>query len=69
MVFDINDESEASSPADLKGQSIPELLKPTFIALITREESGLVRDPFYSDYAGMISRPDAILFLVFYSCP
>lgn len=52
-VLDLNEQWEASGPAELKGQSIADVLNLTYTALITKDQTKLLRDPFYSDYAGM----------------
>lgn len=49
--LDINKEWERSGHAQTKG-TIPQLLNLTYTALITKDQTKLLRDPFYQDYAG-----------------
>ncbi|OJI98854.1 hypothetical protein ASPVEDRAFT_162398 [Aspergillus versicolor CBS 583.65] len=50
--LDLDKEWTRSGPAEAQGQSISQLLNVTYTALITKEQTKLLRDPFYEDYAG-----------------
>lgn len=45
---------QTSGPNQVKHQSISELLNLTYTALITKDQTKLVRDPFYRDYASKL---------------
>ncbi|RJE22499.1 Glutamyl-tRNAGln amidotransferase [Aspergillus sclerotialis] len=49
--LDLDKEWTRSAPAKAKGHSISQLLNTTYTTIITKEQTRLVRDPFYEDYA------------------
>ncbi|KAI9367285.1 amidase signature domain-containing protein [Aspergillus egyptiacus] len=49
--LDLHQEWTISGPAKAKGQSISQLLNVTYTALVAKEQTKLLRDPFYEDYA------------------
>ncbi len=51
-VLNINNEWAASKPAEANGATLSDLLNTTYPTLIAKEQTPLVRDPFYVDYAG-----------------
>lgn len=53
--LDLEKEWTLSGPTQGRTQSLSEFLNLTYAALITKEQTKLVRDPFYKDYAGMCS--------------
>ena len=52
--LDLDKEWTRSAPAKARGQSISQLLNITYTTLITKEQTTLLRDPFYEDYAGTL---------------
>ncbi|KAL2840073.1 amidase signature domain-containing protein [Aspergillus pseudoustus] len=50
--LDLDKEWARSAPAQAKGQSIAQLLNTTYITLISKDQTRLLRDRFYEDYAG-----------------
>lgn len=51
--LDLDKEWEATGPSSVNNQSISQLLNITYSSLISKDQTKLVRDPFYRDYAGM----------------
>ncbi|KAK3934271.1 amidase signature enzyme [Diplogelasinospora grovesii] len=49
--FNITSEWASSRPAEVGDLTIPQLLNTTYPALITKEQTALLRDPFFRDYA------------------
>ncbi|UNI16079.1 centractin- actin- protein of the dynactin complex [Purpureocillium takamizusanense] len=49
--LDLEREWATSGPAEGKGQNISQLLHLTYAAFITKDQTKLLRDPFYKDYA------------------
>ncbi|WYZ40784.1 hypothetical protein EsH8_IV_001125 [Colletotrichum jinshuiense] len=49
--FDLDSAWESSGPPEANNQSLTDLLSLTYATLITKEQTALVRDPFYADYA------------------
>jgi len=50
--FNMNNAWAASRPAAADGLSLTQLLNITYPALISKQQIALVREPFYTDYAG-----------------
>ncbi len=51
----LDDEWESSKPAEAGDVSLDELLNTTYPTIIGKEQTTLVRDPFYRDYAGELT--------------
>ena len=51
-VLNINNEWAASKPAEAGNFTLSDMLNTTYPTLISKEQTPLVRDPFYRDYAG-----------------
>ncbi|KAJ0344228.1 hypothetical protein COL154_010600 [Colletotrichum chrysophilum] len=49
--FNLTEAWASSGPESVKGLSLTEVLGATYATLITKEQTALVRDPFYADYA------------------
>ncbi|CAG9988783.1 unnamed protein product [Clonostachys byssicola] len=50
-VLDLEKEWASSDPTQGRAQSLSEFLNLTYAALITKDQTKLLRDPFYEDYA------------------
>ncbi|KAF4472446.1 glutamyl-tRNA(Gln) amidotransferase [Fusarium albosuccineum] len=48
--LDLNEAWATTGPADFRGQDFYEILNLTYTTLITKDQTRLLRDPFYSDY-------------------
>ncbi|KAJ3545675.1 hypothetical protein NM208_g2398 [Fusarium decemcellulare] len=51
--LDLNEAWATTGPVDFRGQDFYEILNLTYTTLITKDQTKLLRDPFYSDYMGM----------------
>ncbi|KAK1958712.1 amidase signature enzyme [Colletotrichum sublineola] len=49
--FNLTSSWASSAPAEVRNQTLTDLLGLTYTTLITKEQTALVRDPFYADYA------------------
>lgn len=49
--FNLTEAWASTGPESAKGLSLTEVLGATYATLITKEQTALVRDPFYADYA------------------
>ncbi|KAF0325013.1 hypothetical protein GQ607_007634 [Colletotrichum asianum] len=49
--FNLTEAWASTGPESVKGLSLTEVLGATYATLITKEQTALVRDPFYADYA------------------
>ncbi|GKT53021.1 glutamyl-tRNA amidotransferase [Colletotrichum tofieldiae] len=49
--FNLTSSWASSAPAEVKNQSLTDVMGRTYATLITKEQTALVRDPFYADYA------------------
>ncbi|KAK1573682.1 amidase signature domain-containing protein [Colletotrichum navitas] len=49
--FNLTSSWASSAPAEVRNQTLPDMLGLTYATLITKEQTALVRDPFYADYA------------------
>ncbi|KAF4853417.1 Amidase 1 [Colletotrichum siamense] len=49
--FNLTEAWVSTGPESVKGLSLTEVLGATYATLITKEQTALVRDPFYADYA------------------
>ena len=65
--LDLEKEWTQTGPAKAKGQSISQLLNLTYTTLITKDQTRLLRDPFYKDYAGTLFE-DVFYQWLIYSC-
>lgn len=52
MALNLSDAWDSSSVAGAGGASLDDFLNTTYAVLISKEQTELVRDPFYADYAG-----------------
>lgn len=52
-MLDMDELWNKTRPEALEGTSLLQLLNATYVVLTTMEQSRLVRDPFFTDYAGM----------------
>lgn len=62
--LDLNSAWLSSNVTGASDASLDEFLNTTYPVLITKEQTALVRDPFYADYAGE-SRPGQLLMLTY----
>lgn len=51
--LDLETSWNASTPVEAAGTPLEEFLETTYATLITKEQTSLVRDPFYADYAAI----------------
>ncbi|CAG8908083.1 unnamed protein product [Penicillium egyptiacum] len=49
-VLELDEEWQTSGPAEVNGASITQLLNLTYTAMITKDQTRLLRGPFFSDY-------------------
>jgi Asp-tRNA(Asn)/Glu-tRNA(Gln) amidotransferase A subunit family amidase len=59
-ILDMDELWNKTRPEGLDGTSLLQLLNTTYVVLTTMEQSRLVRDPFFTDYAGMKTVPKNI---------
>ncbi|GKT47852.1 amidase 1 [Colletotrichum spaethianum] len=50
-VFNLTSSWAGSAPAEVRNQTLADVMGTTYATLITKEQTALVRDPFYADYA------------------
>jgi Asp-tRNA(Asn)/Glu-tRNA(Gln) amidotransferase A subunit family amidase len=55
--LNLNAAWNASLPPAARGAQLPVFLNTTYAVLISKEQTALVRDPFYADYAGKLATP------------
>lgn len=55
--LNLHEEWERSGPADANGQAFAQMLNTTYATLIGKDQTRLVRDPFFRDYAGECAPP------------
>ena len=50
--FVVANEWQATKPVEAGSSTLTQLMNTTYAVFITKEQTALVRDPFYADYAG-----------------